>query len=195
MGTRRGSEEDVKRGNREEVSALWKPRRVILKPAAFIEMTLAATEIYRRECLGFLLGYALNYLVLVEHAIPFQSARRGYLWTEVSESRIARVRELSTHFGLELQLLGDFHSHAQRGKTHRSVRPSSEDVADMLPNRIYMILSVNETLLKKPWHRVKGRKSLLGTLGNFEVEVAVYQLVAANQYRIVEIVAPWSVGV
>ena len=50
--------------------------RVYLSENAFIDLLLSSAEVYKSECLGFLLGYKLEDRFIVEHAFSLQTASR-----------------------------------------------------------------------------------------------------------------------
>jgi len=50
--------------------------RVYLSENAFVDLLLSSAEVYKKECLGFLLGYRLEDRFIVEHAFSFQTADR-----------------------------------------------------------------------------------------------------------------------
>ena len=52
--------------------------RVYLSENAFIDLLLSAAEVYKRESLGFLLGYKPEGRFIIEHAFSFQTARRKH---------------------------------------------------------------------------------------------------------------------
>src|SRR5512142_2630635 len=112
--------------------------RVYLSENAFIDILLSSAEVYKRECLGFLLGYRLEDRFIVEHAFSFQTARRRPKGV-VSRDRSHRKIEPIISRCDRLQIIGDFHSHTQFGMSKGLPFPSPEDVKSMAEERIYLI--------------------------------------------------------
>src|SRR4030042_1522548 len=52
--------------------------RVYLSENAFIDLLLSSAEVYKKECLGFLLGYKLEDRFIVEHVFSVQTANRRH---------------------------------------------------------------------------------------------------------------------
>ncbi len=52
--------------------------RVYLSENAFLDLLLSSAEVYKKECLGFLLGYKLEDRFIVEHAFSVQTANRRH---------------------------------------------------------------------------------------------------------------------
>jgi hypothetical protein len=73
---------------------------------AFIALLLSSAEVYKSECLGFLLGYKLEDRFIVEHAFSFQTASRKLKGVISNDRSISR----STDTGRfdRLQIIGDF---------------------------------------------------------------------------------------
>ncbi len=168
------------------------PTQCLLRDHVFLTMVLAASEVYKKETLGFLLGYQAGDLLLVEYAVPLQSAERGFVWAKVPEARLKRIEELSERFSLGLHLIGDFHSHTQLGSSLARAEPSPTDIAFMDPGRLYIILAVNEYQGKKHqvWHR-KGKK-LAGSLGEYAFEIGAFYCDRERHYVELEIRCPFA---
>lgn len=170
----------------------YRPRRCLISDSAFLSMVLAASEVYKRETLGFLLGYHAGDIILVEYAIPLQMAERGYTWSKPPEHRLKRIEEISERFGLGLKLIGDFHSHAQLGQSRGEPEPSPIDVEYMNPDQLYLVIAVNayRERVHKRWHRVG--KKLKGCLGEYEFEIGAFYCTDLREYYEVEIRCPFA---
>lgn len=60
---------------------------IFLSDKAFIGMVLSAVEVYKKEYMGALLGYNLRKRIVVEYAIPYQTAKRKPTEVEPNWSR------------------------------------------------------------------------------------------------------------
>lgn len=168
------------------------PKGCLIQDGAFLSMTLSVSEVYKKEAIGFLLGYRTEELFIVEHAIPFQTAERGFVWSKIPERRLERIQELSSRFGLGLRLIGDFHSHSMIGKSKGKPAPSPTDVAFMEKGNLYIIVAINELkeVKKKTW-RKRGKK-LMGSLGNFDFAIGAYYCDEENHYVELDIRCPFA---
>jgi hypothetical protein len=50
--------------------------KVYLSEHAFMGLLLSSAEVFKRESLGYLLGYRLDDWIIVEYAFSLQTARR-----------------------------------------------------------------------------------------------------------------------
>lgn len=86
-----------------------------LSDKAFVGLVLSAIEVYRKECLGSLLGYNIPNRIVVEYVIAYQSARRRPTGVEPDWKREPRVQEILPN-RIQLHHVGYFRSHTQRGQ-------------------------------------------------------------------------------
>src|SRR5512145_1430465 len=93
--------------------------RVYLSENAFIDLLLSSAEVYKKECLGFLLGYKLEDRFIIEHAFSFQTASRKPKGVVSHDRSHKKIEPILSRFD-RLQLIGDFHSHTQFGM-HRGL--------------------------------------------------------------------------
>jgi hypothetical protein len=103
---------------------------VYLGEAALVSLIVSSAEVYKKECYGTLLGYRADNRILVEHAIPYQSALRKH--SEVclgarSRRIIDEVLEGLPKYGV----LGEYHSHPMFGDKRANVRLGALDAVDM----------------------------------------------------------------
>ena len=83
--------------------------RAYLSENAFIDLLLSSAEVYRKECLGFLLGYRLEDRFIIEHAFSFQTASRkpkGVVSHDTSHKKIDPILARLDR----LRIIGDFDS-------------------------------------------------------------------------------------
>lgn len=124
--------------------------KVYLAENAFVDILLSSAEVYKRECLGFLLGYKLEDRFVVEHAFSVQTANRRHKTVVFNEKNQKKIEPILRRLG-KLQIVGDFHSHTQFGPTKGLPVPSEEDLAGMEEGRIYLIIAINKNEKTSGW--------------------------------------------
>lgn len=166
--------------------------RVYIAENAFLDLLLSSAEVYKRECLGFLLGYKLEDRFIVEHAFSFQTASRkpkGVVSHDKSHKKIEPILERFER----LQIIGDFHSHTQFGMTKGLPFPSMEDIMGMTQDHIYLIVAINN--IKKTMYWAENRDSTIsGSVGNFFFKISAYFLNSAASVRKARIHCPFPPG-
>lgn len=144
---------------------------IFLSDKAFIGIVLSAIEVYKDECLGALLGYNLRNRIVVEHAIPYQTAKRRPTEAEPNWKRETRVQEILPQL-LQLQHIGYFHSHTQRGEQKATPIPSNQDMRGMILEQIEIIAAINNAKKRLDWNSTG--KDLFGTIGHYHIKIAAY---------------------
>lgn len=124
--------------------------RVYISENAFIDLLLSSAEVYKKECLGFLLGYKLEDRFIVEHAFTAQNANRRHKGVVYNRKNHKKIGPILARFD-KLQIIGDFHSHTQFGLTKGLPIPSPEDIKEMLPGHVYLIVAINNNEKTMPW--------------------------------------------
>ena len=89
--------------------------RLFLDQAAFISLVAAATEAYRRECYGVLLGIKRLGQLYVRAAFAYQTAHRTPKSVELVDGRRRTVRRVLRAFP-RYDYIGEFHSHPGYGE-------------------------------------------------------------------------------
>ncbi len=165
---------------------------VHIKERALLSMILSSIEVYRHETLGLLLGYRSRDGFVIEYGIPYQTAVKGYSWVAPKSRASERMEEVLKD--MPVNVIGDFHSHTQWGKYKAKATPSGEDIADMEPDNIYLIVAVNDKTKDKLWHHTK-KGSIIGTLGKYAIELgAACILPGENKSEPVKIICPSATG-
>ncbi len=145
--------------------------KVYLSETAFINIVLSAIEVYRKECLGVLLGHKIGKdKCIIEYAIPYQSADRKYAEVKLKTMREKRLRN-NLKFLTYISEIGDFHSHC-----NTTTELSNTDIEDMKTNRKYIsiIISINNQKKKIPWQILKDG-DISGNVGNdFSIRLSCY---------------------
>ncbi|MBI4823731.1 MAG: Mov34/MPN/PAD-1 family protein [Nitrospirae bacterium] len=148
------------------------PMRVYLSENAFVDILLSSAEVYKKECLGFLLGYRLADRFIVEHAFSVQTARRKHKAVVFHSKDHKKIEPILTKLD-KLQIIGDFHSHTQFGLTKGLAIPSEEDIAGMKPEHIYLIIAINNNEKTLSWGENRDG-TVSGSVGRFFFKVSAY---------------------
>lgn len=107
-----------------------------------MDILLSSAEVYKRECLGCLLGGRLGDRFVVEHAFSFQTANRRHKGVVFHDKNHRKMQLIIERFE-KLQKIGDFHFHTQFGPAKGLPMPSEEDIAGMKEGLIYLIVTIN----------------------------------------------------
>ena len=146
--------------------------KVYLSENAFMDLLLSSAEVFKKESLGYLLGYRLEDRFIIEHAFSLQTAerrRRGVLFHSRDHKKIAPILLKFE----KLQIVGDFHSHTQYGETKGIPIPSPVDIKEMEPENLYIIVAINDLLSSRPW-RENRDGSVSGSIGEFFFKISAY---------------------
>ncbi|MEW6456870.1 MAG: Mov34/MPN/PAD-1 family protein [Acidobacteriota bacterium] len=169
-----------------------KRKIVYIKERAFLAMILSVIEVYKKESIGLLLGYSSPDEFIVEYAIPYQTAETTFSKAEPKLKAFERMSNLLQN--LPVKVIGDYHSHTEFGKSKAKAIPSGEDIADMSPDKIHLILAVNAAEKNRKWnHHSNG--SISGTFGNYEITIAAATLYKQNRYNKLKIICPSATGI
>lgn len=166
--------------------------RVYLSENAFVDLLLSSAEVYRKECLGFLLGYKLEDRYIVEHAFSYQTASRrpkGVMYHDRSQKKIEPILARLDR----LRIIGDFHSHTQFGSRKGLPYPSDEDLLSMSQSHIYLIVAINNTKKAKPWAENKDT-TISGSVEDFFFKISAYFLNGTSSLRKAKIHCPFPPG-
>ena len=163
--------------------------RVYLSENAFIDLLLSSAEVYKKECLGFLLGYKLEDRFIIEHAFSFQTADRkpkGVVSLDGSHKKIEPIIKRLDR----LQIVGDFHSHTQFGLEKGLATLSQEDINGMSPRHIYLIIAINNNRKTMDWAENRDG-TISGTVSNYFFKIAAYYLSGRSKVRRARIHCPF----
>lgn len=166
-------------------------KTIHIKEDAFLAMILSSVEVYRQETLGVLLGYAGIDKFIVEYSVPYQTAVKGYSWVQPKPKTSERIGKLIK--GMPMDVIGDFHSHTQWGKSKAKAFPSGEDIADMETNRVYIIVAVNDKEKSESWKYTE-HGTIKGTIDEYAIEVGAHILVDKYKAAPIKIICPSATG-
>lgn len=163
---------------------------------AFWGLLISAVEVYKRECFGLLIGYrdrkGPEEMFIVEHAIPFQSAGRRHKGVVANPRAHKRIERFLENIP-QMSVVGDFHSHTMWGYSRAASHPSETDIADMVPNHVYLIVSINDRLREVPWN-YNDDGSLSGTTDDHYFRLTAYTMNEARETRRLAILCPPAIG-
>ncbi len=146
--------------------------QVFLSENVFLGLVLSAVEVYKKECFGLLLGYRTPEKYIVDHAIPYQSVKRGYNWAELRMERWQLMKEVLKNFP-KLDVIGDFHSHTMYRGDPASIDLTPDDIEYMEPTDLQVVVAVNESKRSKSW-AVNFDHTVSGTIDRFHFKIAAY---------------------
>ncbi len=149
-----------------------KPMKVYLSENAFMGLLLSSAEVFKKESLGYLLGYRLHDRFIVEYAFSLQTARRKRRGVIFHHRDQKKIEPILSKF-VKLQIVGDFHSHTPYGDTKGIPIPSTEDIKGMEKDNLYIIIAINELGTTKPWQENKDG-SISGSMGDFFFKISAY---------------------
>jgi proteasome lid subunit RPN8/RPN11 len=164
---------------------------IFLSEKVFVGLILSSIAVYKKECLGSLLGYKTQRRVVVEYALPFQSAERKPTEVEPNWKRESKVRETIGKL-MQLQHLGYFHSHTQWGKEPTSAEQSATDRDSMNTSEIDVVVALNEAKRVRKW-RLSGR-ILCGSINKYHIQIAGYYKTKKDEIRDYGIFCPYALG-
>ncbi|MCW5829151.1 MAG: Mov34/MPN/PAD-1 family protein [Deltaproteobacteria bacterium] len=167
--------------------------RVYLSDQAFVALTVAAVEVYKRECFGYLLGHMTDDACHVDLAVPLQSAERKFMEVSVSTQRVGRVGQLMDEFH-RWRKVGDFHSHPDyAGQTWEPIL-SDTDVATMGKRFVSVVISLHETGRRSHW-KYDRKGNLSGTVSGYRLKMsAYYRGITEGSVRQVALLCPFAVS-
>jgi len=149
-----------------------RPMKVYLSENAFMGLLLSSAEVFKKESLGYLLGYRLDDRFIVENAFSLQTARRKRRGVMFHRKDQKKIEPILKNFE-KLQIVGDFHSHTPYGSEKGIAIPSPIDIKGMEPDNLYIIIAINELQVSKSWNENKDG-SISGTMGSFFFKISAY---------------------
>ena len=175
-----------------EVSKMIGQTEIFLSDKVFLSIILSSVEVYKNECHGVLLGYKTRGRIVVEYAIPFQSAKRTPNEVIPNWRRELKVLEILPKM-IHLEKLGYFHSHPQWGSSKGIAKLSDADKDCMMEEDIEIVVAINDAFRKTP--RVELSKGLSGTIGKYRITLAgFYKRSSDNRIKKYRIMCPYAVG-
>ncbi|MDH5691367.1 MAG: Mov34/MPN/PAD-1 family protein [Candidatus Bathyarchaeota archaeon] len=167
-------------------------KEILLSDKAFIGIVLSSVEVYKKECLGALVGVQTLEQIIVEHAIPFQAvAKRTFTEVKPNWRKELKVNELIPQL-MHLQKLGYFHSHPQFGDHRGETSLSKYDKESMQETEIEIVVAINEAKRSSWW--TESGKELSGTLEGHNIRIAGFYREENGRIKKCKIVCSYAVG-
>jgi hypothetical protein len=163
---------------------------------SFLTIVTASVEVFRKETIGYLIGFKGEKKFMVQYAIPYQTAEATATHATIDEDRVSRINEILNRLSEGLEYIGDFHSHTEYGDLPGKVIPSSTDLISTVPGELNLICAVNQKKRSVDWHHTK-RGILAGTVGKYRIEIGGYYIAEAcigSQYQRVLVRCPSVTG-
>ena len=160
---------------------------------AFWALLISAIEVYKKECFGILLGYRDgSNIYIVEHAISYQTAQRKHTSVEKNSRASKRINKFLANLP-QLSIIGDFHSHTGWGDLKGVGVLSTQDVVDMSPNNLSLIIVANDKRRASAW-QYNGDGTLSGTVDDYHFRVGAYYLDDLAKAKRANIFCPYAIG-
>jgi proteasome lid subunit RPN8/RPN11 len=166
---------------------------VYISANAFWALLISAIEVYKRECFGILLGYRdSNNIYIVEHAISYQTANRRHTSVEKNGRASRRIDKFVANLP-HLSMIGDYHSHTGWGDLKGVGALSTQDICDMAPDNLYIIIVANDKRRSSAW-QYNGDGTLSGTIDDYHFRVGGYYLDDFSRPKRANIFCPYAIG-
>lgn len=166
--------------------------KVFLKERAFLSIILSVVEVYKKEAMGILLGFGGGDEYIIEYAIPYQTAEKGFTWVEPRERMSERMLKIVE--SLPIDLIGDYHSHTELGDSKAKAHPSGVDIDSMEEGKVYLIVAINDKEKEEDW-KMNADGSISGTVTDFHIQIAGFYMVSDYKYRRADIICPSATGI
>jgi len=157
-------------------------REIYISEQAFLGIILATAEVYRRECYGLLFGYSFRGKVIVEGAIAYQSAERGFSQVSLLERQNLVIQRIIARFP-KYEYIGEFHSHADYRGAEGDVGLTTDDIIDMQDSEVQLVVAVNPRRRRVAWSTNK-TGTLSGTLGDYRFRIGGYYIPPQSRKRL-----------
>jgi proteasome lid subunit RPN8/RPN11 len=165
---------------------------VYISANAFWALLISAIEVYKKECFGILLGYRDGNVYIVEHAVSYQTANRRHTSVEKNKRASQRMDKFLRNLP-HLSFVGDYHSHTGWGDLKGVGNPSTQDIVDMSPNNLYLIIVANDKRRNTAW-QYNGDGTLSGTVDDYHFRIGGYYLDDYARPKRADIFCPYAIG-
>jgi len=162
--------------------------------------SLVSTGNGRRTCRSVLFRRSLQALVddsreavaLLEHAISYQTANRRHTSVEKNGRASRRMEKFLANLP-HLSVIGDFHSHTGWGDLKGVGNLSTQDLVDMIPGNLYLIIVANDKRRHSAW-QYNGDGTLSGTADDYHFRIGGYYLDDYMRVKRANIFCPYAIG-
>lgn len=133
---------------------------------------MSATEVFKLECYGCLLGYKLDSSIIVETAIPYQTAERSFSAADLKRKQRAVIGKVLKTFP-KLKAVGEYHSHPQRGDIKGSIQLSDSDIENIKIEDLEIVIAINDKQRSRQW-KYNEDMTLSGSFSDYYFRIAAY---------------------
>jgi proteasome lid subunit RPN8/RPN11 len=167
--------------------------QIILSDRAFVGIVLSSIEVYKKECIGILLGIKSQGRIIVEYAIPLHAVtKRTYSEVVPNLKKELKLKEAIPKL-MHLDTIGDFHSHPQFGDKKGFAALSDVDKESMDKTEIEIVAAINESKRRVDWKIVNGE--VAGSICDYNFRLAgFYKKNNGGLIKQLDIVCPYAVG-
>ena len=165
---------------------------IILSDKAFQGIVLSSIEVYKKECLGILLGVKSQGKIVVEHAIPLQAiTKRTFREVSPNWKKTIKLKEAIPRL-MHLEHIGDFHSHTQWGDVKGLAELSDADKQSMESTNIEIVAAINNCKHRTSWKITNGE--LAGSICDYNIRLVGFYKKKDDVIKQLDIVCPYAVG-
>ena len=164
---------------------------------SFLTIVSSSVEVFRKEAIGYLIGFKGEGKFIVEYAIPYQTAESTHSSATVDENRVVRINEILGELSQSLEYIGVFHSHTVYGDLPGTVLPSGIDLFSTVPGELNIICAGNLKKKSARWRETR-RGILTGTVGGYRIEIGGHYVARAHigrSYKRMAIRCPSVTGI
>ena len=129
---------------------------------------------------------------VVEHAISYQTANRRHGSVEKNRRASQRIHKFLDNLP-HLSMIGDFHSHTAWGDLKSVGNLSKEDLSDMAPDQLTLIIVLNDKRRASPW-KYNRDGTLSGTVDDYHFRIGAYHLDEHARSKRANIFCPYAIG-
>lgn len=146
--------------------------QVFLSEQAFINLVVAATEAYQKECYGVLLENGRLGRSYIHVAFAYQTARRTPSTVELVTGRWNTLRRVLQTFP-KYDYIGEFHSHPDYGGRVGDTAISDSDLIGVREGECGLVIAIHRSLRMIPWlYCLDG--TLLGVVAKHFIKMKAY---------------------
>ena len=165
--------------------------KIFLSENAFVAIATAAVETFPQETLGTLIGFPNPEKILVQLAVPYQTADRTEIDVSPNPNRSGRM-ERFLHRVTLMETVGDFHSHPSI-PLETGYKLSKEDKASTMIEGLGLVVVINRDSIERAWeHMEKG--SLWGSVYPFSLRLTSWYKNDEGRFEIASIHCPYALG-
>ncbi len=145
---------------------------VFIEEKAFTTLIMSSAEVFKLECYGCLLGYKLDSAIIVESAIPYQTAERTFSTVDLKRKQRGVIEKVLENFP-KLKAVGEYHSHPQRGDVKGNVLLSGSDVENIKAEDVEILIAINNKQRSRQW-KYNEDMTLSGSFADYYFKIAAY---------------------